>query len=587
MAEETTPVIDPELEMLQREKMSGYKYRERRHPDWTTTYELYRDKVVTNRLTQRQSVNIPLMKMSIRTLLKDVDDMPVLYYENLDNDKEAELFKNEYWKQMMVDNKMELQDIVDKRQVFLFGRSFDQWQIVDGKVKMTVQDPMDILVDRHVDPFNIHSSRFLIHANIFVPLASLELNEMYNKIALGKIKDWKNSDEGILKDGTNELLLIEKNEKLSDMGVTDINDPVLGETYIELVMYFCYRPSDKAENGEEIFLYIVAEGREIIFKKRLEDVIGVTTDHFWQTHYPYVSWADDLERQDFWSDGVGDTIRPTNQIINVYHSQKVENRTLRSMGMHYYDATIEGFAPQTYQPIGFGWYGVPGKPDDVVQKVDLPDLSDSMEDINFLMSVNEKATGATAGQEGVPTQRQITLGEFQATLTEAKERVKGMSKFYTPAWQERGLIFSKLVEAGADKLDAVKIFIKGKNSNDIYSREIGPGDWQSKEGYRCKVWSQEDKNQQDENALQKMNALKMTMPDNPKVDEIYKRKLTEYAGLTPDETNDVMKFEEQKRQAMLSMVGNGLEMPGMPAVDQSGQPIQKPPMQMPAGAGYN
>src|SRR5690606_40920604 len=98
----------------------------------------YRDTVTINRLTQRQSVNIPLMKQTIRTLLKDVDDMPVIEFENLDNDKQAEIFKNEYWKYTVEINNMELQDIVDKRQVFLFGRSFDQWQVIDGDRKSVV-----------------------------------------------------------------------------------------------------------------------------------------------------------------------------------------------------------------------------------------------------------------------------------------------------------------------------------------------------------------------------------------------------------------------------------------------------------------
>ena len=143
MPEDISP-IDPELQQLLNNKENGYKYRERREAEWTENYTLYRDKVTINRLTQRQSVNIPLMKQTIRTLLKDVDDMPVVFFENLDNDKEAEVFQNEYWKLTGEENRFELQDIVDKRQVFLFGRSFTQWQIVDGKVKMTVQDPIDI-----------------------------------------------------------------------------------------------------------------------------------------------------------------------------------------------------------------------------------------------------------------------------------------------------------------------------------------------------------------------------------------------------------------------------------------------------------
>ena len=106
--------IDPELETLKLNKKSGYNYRKRRQDDWLENYTLSRDKVTINRLTQRQSVNLPLMKMVIKTIIKDVDDLPVLYFENLDNDKQAELFKNEYWKLTGEDNKFELQDIIDK-----------------------------------------------------------------------------------------------------------------------------------------------------------------------------------------------------------------------------------------------------------------------------------------------------------------------------------------------------------------------------------------------------------------------------------------------------------------------------------------
>ena len=177
-------VSNPELEMLLANKRSGYNYRERRHDDWTENYTLYRDKVITDRLLQRQTVNIPLVKQVVRTLLKDVDDMPVLYYENLDDDKQAEKFKNDYWNYTVEQNNMEVQDIVDKKQVFNFGRTFDQWQIVNGKIKQTIVDPMDILIDRYVDPTNINTARYLIHTHIFVPLSVLERNEKYDKEAV-------------------------------------------------------------------------------------------------------------------------------------------------------------------------------------------------------------------------------------------------------------------------------------------------------------------------------------------------------------------------------------------------------------------
>lgn len=542
-----------ELVMLRNNKEGAYNYRERRHEQWRENYTLYRDTVTINRLTQRQSVNIPLMKQTIRTLLKDVDDMPVLYFENLDNDKQAELYKNEYWQKTVEDNNMEILDIVDKKQVFLFGRSFDQWQIVDGKVKMTIQDPQDILIDRYCDPADIDSARYLIHQHIYVPLSVLEQNTNYDQEKIERLKEWYTSREGLVKQEDNKRSFTEKQAKMSDMGVDDVYDPVVGEVIFELSMHFVMR-KEEDEDEEQIYVYTEAEDMEILMKKPLEEIIGVTSDHFWRTTYPYVSWADDVERQDFWSDGVADTVRQPNKVLNAWLSQLVENRTLRNLGMNYYDSTIEGFTPGSFEPIAWGWYGVPGKPSDVVQKIDIPDLSESLDEMQFVINLLEKATGATATQQGAQTERQITLGEVQLALGEAKERVKGMSKFYTPAWKRRGLLFTKLLEAGADKLDAVKIYKKGKNSDDVYTRTITPKDWTSKEGYECKVWSQEEKNTYDTDALQKISLLRTNLPGNPKVDEIYKRKLAEFADLTPQQINEIMEAEKNIRPEGLDLL---------------------------------
>ena len=582
MADLTFTPVDPELEMLKLNKQSGYNYRERRQDDWTENYTLYRDKVTINRLTQRQSVNIPLMKQTIRTLLKDVDDMPVLHFENLDNDKQKEVFLNEYWKWTVQSNKMELKDIVDKKQVFMFGRSFDQIQIEDGKIKMTIVDPSDLLVDRYCDPTDIDSSRFLIHTHIFKPLSVIEANPMYDKKAVSELKMWYATEQGLVKAKANEESLVEKNQKMSDLGLDDVDSPILGETYVELSMHFAYR-KEQGDEEEQIYLYVEADDMKILMKKPLEEVIGKTKDNFWRVHYPYNTWADDIDMQDFWSDGVADIVRTPNKVLNSWFSQLVENRTLRNFGMHYFDSTKEGFAPQTFNPVPWGWYGVPGKPQDVLQKIDVPDLSESLDEMQYVVGMIEKATGATATQQGVQTEKKVTLGEVQLALGEAKERIKGMSKFYTHAWKERGEKFLKMVEAAPDQLDAVKLYKKGRNSQDIYAREVKPEDWMSESGYQVKVWSQDEKTTQDTKNLEKMNAVVTNIPGNSKLLEIYQRKLLEFADLTPDEVNEVMDVEKQKQQqiAMMTMgVGAMGGQPGLPQpqIQPASPPITQPPM---------
>jgi hypothetical protein len=70
------------LKELQDNVQSAAQYRERRHPQMTENYRLYRDTVITNRLTQRQSVNVPLMKETLRTVKAGVTPFADLEFES-------------------------------------------------------------------------------------------------------------------------------------------------------------------------------------------------------------------------------------------------------------------------------------------------------------------------------------------------------------------------------------------------------------------------------------------------------------------------------------------------------------------------
>lgn len=569
----------PELLMLRANKIDGFKYRERRQDDWTENYTLYRDKPVVNRLIQRQSVNIPVMKQTIRTLLKDVDDMPLITFENLDNDKDKEIFQNEHWKVTLEQNNAEVLDIVDKRQVFMFGRTFDQWQIIDGKIAWNIEDPEDILVQRYMNPYDLDSSRFLIHTHIFVPIGVLEENDDYDKTAIHNLKEFYATQMGLLRQAQNSDSLARKNQKLADMGLGDVDQPILGETYVEISMHFVFR-KEADDEDEQIYLYVEADDQVILMKKRLEEVIGKTVDNYWRNHYPYTSWADDVDKQDFWTDGVADIVRTPNKVVNSWFSSLVENRTLKNLNMNLFDSTIEGFSPQTWEPMAFGMYGVPvpqGRSiKDVFTQVPVADLSDSLDELQFVLNMVERASGATSTQQGVQNDRQVTLGEIKLALTEAKDRVKGMSKFYTPAWKQRATKYLKLIEAAPDKIDMVTVFKKGRNTDQIYKRDIRPKDWMTKSGYTTRIWSQDEKDTVDTNNLQKLNAAKSTMPSNNALTEIYDRKMLEFAGLKPEEIGRVLDEEKQRikeqematqanEQALLSQNQSGGAIPGQPS----------------------
>ena len=572
-----------ELQMLLNNKETGFNYRERREEAWKENYELYRDEVQINRLTQRQSVNLPLMKTQLRTVLKDIDDMPVIVFENLDNDKEAETFQNEYWKLTLEQNNAEIQDIIDKKQDFFFGRTFDSWQIEDGKIKFEIEDPEDMLVDRFMNPHDIDSSRFLIHTHIFKPLSSLEANPDYDKAEVNKLKMFFESELGIVKAQDNENSLMLKNEKMADLGVSDTEDPLLGETYVELTIHYVFR---KEDDDEQIYVYVTAEDNCILMKKKQEEIIGTTPDNFWRNHYRYNTWGDDIDKQDFWTDGIADIIRVPNKVLNSWYSQLVENRTLRNFGMHYYDSSMkaEGFTPSTFNPVPWGWYGVPGDPNKVLKKVDIPDLSESLDEMSFVIDMTEKATGATSTQQGVQTASKTTLGEVQLAQGEAKARTQGISKFYTHCWKQRAEKFLKLIEAAPEKLSAVKIYKKGRNTDEMFNREIAPSDWMTKAGYRVKVWSQDEKKANESDSLNKLQTPLMLMPNNTKLREVVQRKALELADLKPDEINEIMEQEKQQMNMMSAQAQQPVQ-PGQaqPQVPMQAQPqLQAPQQPQPA-----
>lgn len=542
---------------LNLDKQGSYNFRRRRHPEWTDNYTLYRDKVQLNRLTQRQSVNIPLIKSTIKTLLKDIDDPPMLYFVNLDNNDQAEVFYNEYWKHCFDLNKTVIKDIVDKRQVMLFGRSFKHLNMMNGHFYWEVKDPQDVLVDRYVDPANLDSARHIIIEHNYQPLSSLRTNPRWDTAAVRRLQEFYSSDAGLNHANTNMMDYVEKQARMAELGVIDTMNPILGETYVEMVEHFTVAFNETLDE-DEIIYSVVADDREIMYQAPLEEVIGHTKDFYWQNHNPLTTWGDETERTDFWSDGVADTLRTLNKILNAFFSQMIENRTLRNYGMNFFNSSMtdEGFLPQTFTPEPFGWYPIPagdnGKIGDQIMHIDIPDLGEkNIEEMNFIKVIAQEASAATTTQQGVKQQgRDVTLGEIKLTLQQAEERVKSMAVYYTDSWKEFGHKYIKLLEATSHLIDPVTIHRHGRLTKKMYTKVITPEDWLTNTGYACEIKMQADKEHEDIESLQWLNAARSIMPNNPIVDEEYKKKILESAKLPTTAISEALKIDKQQTEAM-------------------------------------
>lgn len=543
----------------------GVAFQERKAPDWRENYELYRDKVIVNRLINRQTVNIPLTKQIVKTILSKIDDFIDLEFVNLDNNKQKELFYNLFWSDVVkVENKLELKDKVDKKQVAIFGRTFEKLNVMGGHIKLHIIDPRDMRVDRYIDPTDIDTARYIIQDNIFESLNDLKQNSMYDQAAVKKIEDFFSSEQGLVKAQENQEQFQEKVETAQEMGDIYANNPLFGQTIVQMQESFTKVYNPEIEEDEIIFAIsgnIQEDGMPksvVLFSDTLENVIDANRrckDHFWRYHYPLESWAEDLENQDFWSDSVADVCRPANKVANAWYSQEIEARTMAGFGMNYFDSTAGGedgaFIPQTFEPKAWGWYPIPGNPNELIKRVEISPLDGNMEAINWVVSLAEKASAATAITQGVSEQKKITLGEVEILAGNALDRIQSMSLYYQQAWLNIGRKYVKLMEAMGDDIEGVKLFKQGYLGN-VYSQVITPASWRSANGYDVKVISKKDKSEQDLEQIQKLQAVQNFLPNNKALGDVMKKKLLDIGGLNPDEIKLILDEDKKMQEAMIN-----------------------------------
>lgn len=539
---------DDLLAKLLREKKIAREFQERRHADWNENYELYRNKVKTNRLTQRQAVNIPLMKETVKTLLSKIDDPPTIDWKEQGGNELKEVILQELWNHAYEEGNFEGVDLQDKKSVLLYGRAFKKLNIKDGEVSISALDVFDVVVDPMTDPLDIETARFILHQNIFKPVREILADDRYSTEGKQSLKIWLTSTAGIVQSSKNKEEYEKKLERLKSMGVDSDDFPLFagGDVVVNLTEHYTKVWDSKSKRFvRRVCVY--ADDHTLLLDETLMDLIGVD-------FFPFVTWGEDIETTDIWSDGPADLVRTPNKVINIWFSQMAENRTLRNFQMHWYDATKEGYKPQTYEPGPGRMLPAPGNPSETIAPVDISGLDETMQSIDFIIKLVERGTSATAIEKGVSERSQITLGEVQTLVGKAMERTLAMAKLYRRAWQELAMKWYGLLDANASK--AKTLYKQGKNGR-LWPKKVFPVDWKSKEGFRAFARSSSEQDEEKTKSVQRFQFLLQQFPQNTALRRIAQKRMLEVADLTAEEVREVS--EEEKRQQELADEQNRLQ----------------------------
>lgn len=162
------------------EKLDAASYQLRRQDQYNENYLLYRDTVEINRITQTQAVNIPLIKETGKTILSRINEDPEITLKDKGGDGDKEIVRNKMWEEDYDINKLDLQDKVQKKQVYLYGRTHTKHNLKNGRWYIETKDIFDVIVDSKTKPTDIQSARYVIERNIFRPLNEILVSDAYD-----------------------------------------------------------------------------------------------------------------------------------------------------------------------------------------------------------------------------------------------------------------------------------------------------------------------------------------------------------------------------------------------------------------------
>ena len=552
-----TKELDEKMQKLINEKKSARDFQLHKHEDWNENYELYRNKVKTNRLTQRQAVNIPLMKETIKTLISKSDDAPNVDWKEKSGDQMKELIYQEIWDTNFKHNKIEWLDIMDKKNVFLYGLSTKKLNIEANNVTVNVLDCFNVVYDPLTNPTDIETARFIIHQNIFRPLRDILVDDRYTEEGKEKLKHWIDTDKGLVQSGLNKEQFEKSLERLQSMGVQSDKFALFagGDVMVNLTEHYTnIWNSKKKEFERRVVVY--ADDIVELCDDLLKECTGVET-------WPFVMWSEDPETNDIYPDGVADLVRVPNKILNIWFSQQVENRTLQNFQMHWFDATNQNYVPQTYEPGPGRMLPAPGDPNKTIMPVAINGLDETFTAINYLTTIIERGTGATAIEKGVSEGGQQTLGEVELLVGKATERSKTMAKFYKGSWYELAKKWDAIMQANSFK--KMSLYKTGQDGK-VYEKVVYNSDWKSEAGYEPTVASTSEQESDEINNIKKFGFVQLQFPNNLALRKIIQKRELGILDLNAQELKEIQE-EEDRLQQQAEQQAQQAQMP---------QPIQSP-----------
>lgn len=252
--------------------------------------------------------------------------------------------------------------------------------------------------------------------------------------------------------------------------------------------------------------------------------------------YPYVAWHTHEDARVFWSKAPADDARPIARSVNRLLNQELYNREKRNHDQRAYDPEmfydVEALQSQQLDGlIPFDSKGGTRKAADGLYKMDMGEITGTIDLVSFLDSFSGTKTGTTPGSQGAAPADQ-KVGIYFGELKQIEGRLGLYNKSYKEAWAELVYRYIQALDKNVTRPMAIKMY----GSDGLRWDELTPEDKKRVRDFGVKIRGGQDElaENQAKNA-KKIEALNGVTTVNPRWKD---EQILKAAGFDDDDTRD-------------------------------------------------
>lgn len=435
------------------------QYKQGKVGNWKTNEDLYYGR---KRKSQDSRANVDLGQMSsfVHTILSKIDNSLVFKFTKR---KDSQIKRVEMLNRLRaIDadrDHWDIKDLAGKKQAVIYGRAIYSYsaESVDGyKPHLENVDVYDFLIDPSAGGINLENAMYMGRYGVVKQKHEIKKGikkGVYLRTEGNELLDGQGNSTEITQEETNK-----QNRTFSQNvwnSQKEIGNP---DKYIFWEWYTTYK-------GKRYYLLLSETGAKAI---RIEPLKNI----FESNLFPFWSWAAFLDLTEFWTPSYCDYVREIFMAQAVSINQMLDNAEQINKPMRVVNVgAFENLAELVkYRKNGIIKVKSNFNADQAYQTISTPSIKTPIDVFGLLESIQEKASGVTAGAKGVADEDKV--GIYEGNQANAADRFGLLNKTYSFGYK----CFGRLWECGVKEHLVKRIAIDIMGPDGLEIKEIRRSD---------------------------------------------------------------------------------------------------------------